>query len=215
MTSPVSLCRVASTIAPSDDGELDIDGTQRKPLETLLMEIIADVKPFSDLVRNDTRLSFLVEQVKVIGQQAFWGNNCIVDCSKRNGWRLNIVTQPPNIGDEVFAFVVYKVDSKQRLLQIQYIAVAEKYRRHGIGSKLIKSLQKYATKTLTRMTVERIACACVPEAVEFYQKHNFRKCKKITVLPGEEQVVNDDGTVEKQIPLQFQMEWKVPAVPRR
>jgi ribosomal protein S18 acetylase RimI-like enzyme len=115
------------------------------------------------------------------------------------------------VGDEVFGFIVYKVDSSHKVLHIQYIAVAEKHRRHGIGSKLIKSLQQYASKTLTRSTVEKIACACVPEAVEFYQKHCFRKGKRIVPDDengGESKEIN--GVVEVQIPLQFQMEWKVP-----
>ena len=189
---------------------MDLHRTIKQHHPARELEILSDVRPYSEKARTDIRTSFLIEQVKIIGEQAFWGNNCLEDCSKRHGWKLNILAQPASVGDEVYGFVVYKVDMKQRILQIQYIAVADKHRRHGAGSKLIKALQKYASKVLTRSMVDRIACACVPEAVEFYQKHNFRKCKRIIPEENEREVILPDGMVEKQIPLQFHMEWKVP-----
>jgi ribosomal protein S18 acetylase RimI-like enzyme len=205
MTSPVSLVRVASTVAPSDYNEscpASID-KEVNVKESFTYEILFDIKPMSDQVRQDERLLSIVTQARQIGQDAFWGNDCFLECSKRHGWRLNIIAETPKIGDEVFGFVVYKIDSHDMVLHIQYIAVAEKYRRRGVGSKLIKSLQQYAAKTLTVSTVTRIVCACVPEAVPFYQKHCFRKAKRIVATEEEQQV-------DHQIPLQFQMEWKVP-----
>ena len=210
MSSPSSLHRVASTVVPSDASDAEPSLDCKKIVGDCRCEILVDVRPFSDVVKQDPRMWYMVEQVKMIGHNAFWGNNCLIDCNKRVGWKLNIIAQLPTSGDEVFGFVVYKVDSKQKILQIQYIAIAEGYRRHGIGSKLLKSLQNYASKVLTKSTVERVACACVPEAVEFYQKHNFRKCKRIIPDDGEAEMVQPDGTVETQIPLQFHMEWKVP-----
>jgi len=216
MTSPTLLYRVASTVAPSDVSECDIQAPNVKLRQTSQEpEIIADVKPFSEAARADLRTSFLLEQVRMIGEQAFWGNNCLTECNKRQGWKLNILAQPAAVGDEVYGFVIYKVDVKQRILQIQYIAVADKHRRHGVGSMLLKALQKFATKILTKSTVDKIACACVPEAVGFYQKHNFRKCRRIVPDEHEREVVHADGTIEKQIPLQFHMEWKVPDKIRR
>ena len=210
MATLTPLQRVASTVVPSDVSEADLEVEHLKPIEEARFEILVDVKPFSSAAKNDPRMWCLVEQVELIGRTAFWGNNVLNDCSSRQGWRLDIVAQEASLGDEVFGFVVYKVDTKHKILHIQYIAVAERHRRHGIGSKLLKSLQKFATKVLTKSTVERIACACVPEAVEFYQKHNFRKCKRIVPSEDEVETKLSDGTIEKQLPLQFQMEWKVP-----
>jgi ribosomal protein S18 acetylase RimI-like enzyme len=210
MATSTPLQRVASTVVPSDVSEADFGFGCLKTVDGSTSVILVDVKPFSVATKNDPRLSYLVEQVQIIGKSAFWGNNCLSDCSHRNGWRLDIIAQPASSGDEVFGFVVYKVDTKNKTLHIQYIAVAERYRRHGIGSKLLKSLQRFASKVLTKSTVERIACACVPEAVEFYQKHNFRKCKRIVPTEDEIECLLPDGTIEKQLPLQFQMEWKVP-----
>ena len=204
MTSPVSLVRVASTVAPSDYSDTGVVCLDKGSSEqSLQFEILFDIKPLSDQVLNDERLRYLVDQARQIGQNAFWGNDCFHDCSKRHGWRLNIIAEPPKFGDEVFGFVVYKIDSHDKVLHIQYIAIAEKNRRRGIGSKLLKSLQQYSAKTLTVSTVTRIACACVPEAVPFYQKHCFRKAKRIIATEEEQEK-------EHQIPLQFQMEWKVP-----
>ena len=211
MSSPVSLRRVASTVAPSEASEytptVETKGTLAGG-NNLIHEIIFDLKPFADSVKADERMWFLVQQVKQIGESAFWGNNCLIDCSKRHGWRLNIISEPKSVGDEVFGFVVYKIDIEQGVLHIQYIAVAERHRRRGIGSKLIKSLQQYAAKTLTKSMVERIACACVPEAVEFYQKHCFKKGKRI--ISEEESEPCAFGTIETLIPLQYAMEWRVP-----
>lgn len=204
MSSPISLVRVASTVAPSDysdAGRTSLDKDVEP--QSLSFEILYDIKPLSTQVLNDDRLRYLVDQARQIGQAAFWGNDCFLECSKRHGWRLNIITEPPKFGDEVFGFVVYKIDSHDMVLHIQYIAVAESHRRRGIGSKLLKSLQQYAAKTLTVSTVTRIVCACVPEAVPFYQKHCFRKTKRIIATEEEEQL-------DHQLPLQFQMEWKVP-----
>ena len=212
MSSPTSLFRVASTVVPSDVSEccLSLSGPKGNAAPRR-SEIIFDVKPFSETVKNDPRLWFMVEQVRQIGSNAFWGNDCLLECNKKNGWRLNIIGEPRDVGDEVFGFMIYKVDSGHKVLHLQYIAVAEKHRRHGIGSKLIRSLQQFATKTLTRSMTEKIACACVPEAVEFYQKHCFRKGKRI--VPDEEEPTEDTPdnlTKDVQIPVQFQMEWKVP-----
>lgn len=215
MTSPASLYRVASTVAPSDISDLGYIQT-RKNLHDSETEILFDIKPFSEAVKSDPRKWFLVEQVKQIGNSAFWGNDCICECTSRHGWRLNIIAEPANVGDEVFGFLVYKVDSHQKVLHIQYIAVAEKHRRRKIGSKLIKALQQYATKTLTRACVDKVVCAVVPEAVEFYQKHCFKKGKRI--VPGQEEAAGEtlpDGRVQIQIPLQYHMEWRVPAKKRR
>ncbi len=204
MTSPVSLIRVASTVAPSDYSDAGQTSLIKDDNpQSLNFEILYDIKPLSEQALSDDRLRYIVEQARQIGQSAFWGNDCFLECSKRHGWRLNIIAEPPKFGDEVFGFVVYKIDSHDMVLHIQYIAIAEKYRRRGIGSKLLKSLQQYAAKTLTVSTVTRIVCACVPEAVPFYQKHCFRKSKRIIATEEEVQV-------DHQIPLQFQMEWKVP-----
>jgi ribosomal protein S18 acetylase RimI-like enzyme len=205
MASPISLVRVASTVVPSDYGEVTPVHSNKLPNDESQYhsEILFDIKPFSDQVVHDERLCCIIDQVRQIGQSAFWGNDCLVDCTKRHGWRLNIICEPSNIGDEVFGFIVYKIDRNDRVLHIQYIAVAEKHRRHGIGSKLIKSIQQYTAKTLTVSMIDRIVCACVPEAVQFYQKHSFRKSKRI-------EASEEELTVDHQIPLQFQMEWKVP-----
>jgi GNAT superfamily N-acetyltransferase len=218
MSSPTMLYRVASTVVPSDVSEPGgLEETLHKDTyPEILYEILYDVKPFSNSVRSDPRTWFLVEQVKQIGSSAFWGNDCISECNKRQGWHLNIIAQPRGVGDEVFGFMVFKVDSQQKVLHIQYIAVAQNHRRRGIGSKLIKTLQQYATKALTRATVEKICCAVVPEAVEFYQRHNFRKGKRI--LPTAEEAIGKarpDGRVDVQLPLQFHMEWKVPVRKRK
>ena len=205
MSSPVSLQRVASTVVPSDISECGRDEHVAKLPPLTELEILFDVKPFSEAVRNDVRSQFLVDQVRQIGAQAFWGNNCLEDCTSRQGWRLNIAAEPASHGDEVLGFIVYKIDPRNKLLHIQYLAVAANHRRHGIGSKLMKSLQNYATKTLTNSMVDRIACACVPEAVSFYKKHHFQKIRRIVPDPSEE-----SSSTEKQIPLQYQMEWRVP-----
>jgi len=205
MTSPISLVRVASTVVPSEYSDAPVVSSNKFPTDETRhhSEILFDIKPFSDQVVHDERLRCIIEQVRQIGQSAFWGNDCLIECTKRHGWRLNIICEPARFGDEVFGFIVYKIDRNDRVLHIQYIAVAEKHRRHGIGSKLIKSIQQYTAKTLTVSTVDRIVCACVPEAVHFYQKHSFRKSKKIEAT--EEEIKTDN-----LIPLQFQMEWKVP-----
>jgi len=187
-------------VVPSD--YLDSNEAPKINSETqYTSEILFDIKPYSDQAIHDERLRHIVDQVRQIGQAAFWGNDCLIDCTKRHGWRLNIIIEKP--GDEVYGFIVYKIDRIEMVLHIQYIAVAEKHRRHGIGSKLIKSIQQYASKTLTVSTVERIACACVPEAVQFYQKHSFRKSKRI-------EATDEEVNADNQIPIQYQMEWKVP-----
>lgn len=210
MASPTSLQRLASTVVPSDASECGLDIQVIKDNSGTGFEILFDVKPFSGSTRDDSRMMFLVEQVRIIGEQAFWGNNCIADCNTRMGWRLNIACQTASSGDEVLGFVVYKIEPKNKVLQIQYIAVAEKHRGRGVGSKLIKSLQKYASTTLTNSMVERLACACVPEAVEFYQKHCFRKMRRIVAEQSDSVDVFPRATIEIQIPLQFHMEWRVP-----
>ena len=216
MNSPTLLVRAASTIAPSDVSEQVgvVSDIPKDDRDDLHMEILHDIKPFSEKVRSDSRLWFLVEQVKGIGSSAFWGNDCLAECSNRHGWRLDIIAEPQIYGDEVFGFLVYKMDNQQKVLHIQYIAVAEKHRRRGIGSKLLKSLQTYATRVLTRATVERICCAVVPEAVEFYQRHNFKKGKKILANENESSP-HIHGKIEIQIPLQYSMEWKVPLKRRK
>lgn len=208
MTSPVCLARVASTVASSEcSNSINEDvGHVGSPI----IEIMVDLKPFSLEVAADERLSSIVNQVQAIGKDAFWGNNCLCDCTKKNGWRLNVAVEPNKVGDEVFGFVVYKIERETMVLHIQYIAVSDKYRRKGIGAKILKALQNYAAKALTVSTVQRIACACVPEAVKFYQKHCFRKVKKIVAAEEEGVVLPETGINEQQIPLQFQMEWKVP-----
>jgi len=213
LSSPVILQRAPSTVAPSETSQDVYIYDESKRIEScnLQSEVYFDVKPFSEATKLNKRISFMVEQVMLIGESAFWGNNCLIDCKSRHGWRLNIIAEPRNAGEEVFGFLVYKIDSITKVLHIQYIAVAERHRRKGIGSKLIKSLKKYAQETLTYSTIERIACACLPEAVEFYQSHQFRKGKRI--VAGEEEAcgkVLADGSREVQVPLQFHMEWKVP-----
>lgn len=208
MTSPVALARVASTVASSECGMTLNE--KNESLGAPLSEIIVDLRPFSAEVASDERLSSIVNQVHAIGREAFWGNDCLTDCTKRNGWRLNVAVEPKTFGDEVFGFIIYKIDRECMVLHVQYIAVSDKCRRRGIGTKLLKALQNYAAKTLTVSTVQRIACACVPEAVKFYQKHCFRKVKRIVADDEEISVVPETGVAEKQIPLQFQMEWKVP-----
>lgn len=210
MTSPISLRRVASTVASLDLGE-ESAKVEVAEDNSRIYDIICDVKPFSECVKLDERMMFLVQQVKQLGEAAFWGNNCLTDCNRRHGWRLNIIAEPEAIGDEVFGFIIFKIDTEQRVLHIQYIAVSERHRRKGLGSKLIKSLQQYAIKTLTRSSVDRIVCACLPEAVDFYRKHCFRKGKKI--VPTESELngeVCSDGRIETLVPLQYSMEWKVP-----
>lgn len=210
MASPTSLQRVASTVAPSDISDSGFDSHDTKPPQVGEFEILFDVKPFAGSTRDDSRMRFLVEQVRIIGEQAFWGNNCLAECNTKSGWRLNIASQLMLSGDEVLGFVVYKIEPKKKILQIQYIAVAEKHRGHGVGSKLIKSLQNYATKTLTHAMVEKLACACVPEAVEFYQKHCFRKIRRIVAEESDSANVLPSPSIDIQIPLQFHMEWRVP-----
>ena len=213
MNSTIALQRAPSTVAPSDAGDntcLETESICNK-IPTVASEVSFDIRPFSAEARSDPRISHMVQQVHRIGEAAFWGNNCLIDCSSRRGWRLNIIAQPAEVGNEVFGFLVYKIDSIRKVLHIQYIAVDENYRRQGIGSRLIKSIQKYSRETLTRSSIERIVCSCLPDAVEFYQRHQFRKGKRI-VADYEEisGTVMPDGSLESQIPLQFHMEWKVP-----
>lgn len=209
MTSPVALARVASTVASSECGMSTSESIESS--SPIVSEILVDLRPFSPEVASDPRLNSIVSQVHEIGKEAFWGNNCLADCTKRNGWRLNVIVEPKNIGEEVFGFIVYKIDREAMVLHVQYIAVSDKHRRRGIGTKLLKALQNYAAKTLTVSTVQRIACACVPDAVKFYQKHCFRKVKKIVAEDEEENIIQEYSIIpEVQIPLQFHMEWKVP-----
>jgi GNAT superfamily N-acetyltransferase len=208
MTSPVSLARVASTVASSEceASLVDIQEFVNAPV----CEIMVDVKPYGVDTRDDSRLSTIVQRVQEIGQDAFWGNNCLTDCTRRSRWRLNVAVAPKNVGDEVYGFIVYKIDQQNMVLHVQYIAVSSKHRRRGLGSKLLKHLQNYAAKTLTVSTVQKIACACVPDAVKFYQKHSFRKLKRIEADEEEVAGIQVDGKIEQQIPIQFHMEWKVP-----
>ena len=218
MSSPISLIRVASTVAPSDYGESCAE-IQSKPgidIAHVVTEILTDIKPFSESVHSDPRLFELVEKVKQIGAAAFWGNNCLAECNKRCGWKLNVIAEPKNIGNDVLGFIVYKIDASNMVLHVQYIAVAHNHRRKGIGSKLIKHLQQYASRTLTSSTVLKIACACIPEAVKFYQKHSFRKVKRI--VADEDEIAGEmlpDGRLEQQLELQYHMEWKVPALRKK
>ena len=216
MTSPLSLIRVASTVAPSDYSESFADPQFKRDMPSVahvVCEIISDVKPFSKSTRSDIRMFEMVEQVRVIGSRAFWGNNCLEDCNKRCGWKLTIIAEPKQVGNEVFGFIIFKIDSVNMVLHVQYIAVAHNHRHRGIGSKLIKHIKQFAHRILTSSTVQKIACACVPDAVKFYQKHSFKKVKRI--VANEDEAAGEllpDGRLEQQIDLQYQMEWKVPAL---
>lgn len=210
---PEIIHHAPSTVATSDAGDVSFNDIEYSGCgETgSTVEVLFDVKPFSEASKAHGRAFSLIEQVLKIGECAFWGNNCLVDCTSRRGWRLNIAAEPATVGDEVYGFIVYKIESHKKILQIQYIAVAEKHRRRGVGSKLIKSIQRYVRETLTRSTIERIACACLPEAVEFYQRHQFRKGKRIVAEDEANMVkLTSENAIEVQIPLQYHMEWKVP-----
>ena len=210
---PQILHHAPSTVATSDAGDVGFYDIEFSGCGEggLTAEVLFDIKPFSEASKAHERIYGLIEQVLKIGECAFWGNNCLVDCTSRRGWRLNIAAEPASVGDEVYGFIVYKIESHKKIMQIQYIAVAENHRRRGIGSKLIKSIQRYVRDTLTRSTIERIACACLPEAVEFYQSHQFRRGKRIVADDEADTVtLTAENAIEVQIPLQYHMEWKVP-----
>jgi ribosomal protein S18 acetylase RimI-like enzyme len=203
----------SSTVAPSEASEPDqVGGSREKCLGIAMpIQILLDIRPFSTLTHADDRLRSIIEQARRVGEKAFWGNDCFLDCSTKQGWRLNIGLDPSN--DDVLGFIVYRVEGSARVVHIQYIAVDERHRRRGIGTKLIKSLQQFVRSRLTRRVVDRIVCAVVPQAVPFYQTLQFRKGRRIDTVEGG--TVAPCGRLEEQIPVQFQMEWKVPPLNRK
>ena len=64
--------------------------------------------------------------------------------------------------------------------QIRYMAIEEKYRRKGIGSLILKELEKRAKET----GEEYIILNAREKAVNFYKKHGYETVKRTYTLFG-------------------------------
>lgn len=64
--------------------------------------------------------------------------------------------------------------------QIRYMAIEEKYRRKGIGSLILKELEKRAKET----GAEYIILNAREKAVNFYKKHVYKTVKRTYTLFG-------------------------------
>jgi len=65
--------------------------------------------------------------------------------------------------------------------QIRYMAVDERYRNIGIGSRMLKKLEEKAR----RRGVEKIILDARENAVEFYRKNGYRVVRPSKILFGE------------------------------
>ena len=70
--------------------------------------------------------------------------------------------------------------NSEKEAQIRYMAVEEKYRRKGIGSLILKELEKRAKS----IGAEYIVLNARENAVQFYKKHGYKTVKRTYTLFG-------------------------------
>jgi len=168
--STVGSISPTSTEAPSEARLPDVD------LDNPI--ILTDVKPHSKEVQLDPTTAALLEQVRALGQACFKEDG-LDGCSKRGGWRINLLAAglDQGAGAALLGFIVYRLRPDVRALTVAKLAVPGIYRRRGYGRVLMQGLIAQA-KQLPE--IDTVSLASLPEAITFYQRLNFRKLHTIT-----------------------------------
>ena len=160
-------------------------------------DMLIDIRANGPVAQTDSRIGRLITQARELGSKTFWDNDVFEGVTKRGGWRLNILAQDSFL----CGFIVYKADLEREIVEVQYLAVNPTLRGQGCGAKLVRWVQNWAQNSLTRTQVSYVACACVPEALGFYQRLGFKRLKEIKPVNDEEAAVLING--------QFHMQWKL------
>jgi len=207
LTRTISLAPTVATndsdaFSPTSTGDVS-QGMPYNPITALqkslnaTRDMLVDVRANGPAASTDSRVGRLIAQARELGSVTFWGNDVFEEVTKRGGWRLNILAQDSLL----CGFIVYKAQMDRELVEIQYLAVNPALRGQGCGAKLVKWVQNWAQTTLTKAQVNFVSCACVPEALGFYQRLGFKRLKEIKPADEEEATVLIHG--------QFHMQWKL------
>jgi ribosomal protein S18 acetylase RimI-like enzyme len=165
--------------------------------------MLVDVRANGPAAQTESRLGRLISACRVLGQSAFWGNDVLEGVSKKGGWRVNLLAQDATL----CGFVVYRFDADKEKIEVAYLAVSPSLRGQGCGRALVRWVQAWAQAAITRSRAAVVCCACVPEAVGFYQRLGFRRTKPIEA--------QDEQEAECLIPGQFLMIWKIPPISQK
>lgn len=141
--------------------------------------ILTDVKPHAEENQSDPAMFALLAQARQLGQECFKGKDCLDGCSKRGGWRINLLAEGLDRGAaaSLLGFVIYRLKPDVRALSVYKLAVPEQYRRHGYGKLLMLGLVQQA-KQLPE--IDRVSLASLAGAISFYQRLGFKKLHTIT-----------------------------------
>lgn len=141
--------------------------------------ILTDVKPHAEENQSDPAMFALLAQARQLGQECFKDKDCLACCSKRGGWRINLLAEGLDRGAaaSLLGFVIYRLKPDVRALSVYKLAVPEQYRRHGCGKLLMLGLVQQA-KQLPE--IDRLSLASLAGAISFYQRLGFKKLHTIT-----------------------------------
>mmetsp|Transcript_27499 Transcript_27499/g.51539 ORF Transcript_27499/g.51539 Transcript_27499/m.51539 type:complete len:223 (+) Transcript_27499:56-724(+) len=163
------------------DDEASTVESERVYEEVAETSIWLDVKPGLD--KADPQKVAVLEQVSALGDDIF-GDDPLVGCSKRGGWRLHVAAG--QVGDKsvLLGFIVWRIKPERNMLIVSQLAVPEQYRRHGFGKMLVQILIAEAKRLPQIYTV---SLSSLPDSVRFYKRLGFKQVQRLPDVEGKKE----------------------------
>eukprot|EP00442_Polarella_glacialis_P020064 CAMPEP_0115091958 /NCGR_PEP_ID=MMETSP0227-20121206/26442_1 /TAXON_ID=89957 /ORGANISM="Polarella glacialis, Strain CCMP 1383" /LENGTH=246 /DNA_ID=CAMNT_0002483609 /DNA_START=177 /DNA_END=917 /DNA_ORIENTATION=+ len=190
-----SVSKSSSQDLRQEEALLSTDASE--PLLDLEPVMITDLKPFAPEVQSDPEKAALLALVRDLGQECF-REDCLEGCSKRGGWRINILAAGlgQGAGVSLLGFVVYRVKPEVHALTVAKLAVPAIYRRKGYGRVLMADLVQQA-KSLPEIDV--VSLASLQEAITFYHSLGFKRKQAITAKDETVSLVPGQVFMERRV----------------
>ncbi|CAE7518029.1 ppsC [Symbiodinium sp. CCMP2592] len=151
------------------DDEASTVESERVYEEVTETSLWLDVKPGLD--KTDPTKASVLEQVSALGDDIF-GDDPLVGCSKRGGWRMHLAVGQVAEKTTLLGFIVWRIKPERNMLIVSQLAVPEQFRRHGFGKMLVELLIAEAKRLPQVYTV---SLSSLPGSVKFYKRLGFKQ----------------------------------------
>ncbi|CAE7377798.1 ppsC [Symbiodinium natans] len=163
------------------DDEASTVDSERVYEEVTDTSIWLDVKPGLDKV--DPKKAAVLEQVTALGDDIF-GDDPLVGCSKRGGWRMHVAVGQVAEKTVLLGFIVWRIKPERNMLIVSQLAVPEQFRRHGFGKMLVELLIAEARRLPQVYTV---SLSSLPGSVKFYKRLGFKQVQRLPDVEGKKE----------------------------
>eukprot|EP00439_Symbiodinium_sp_Y106_P042796 s57_g5.t1 len=163
------------------DDEASTVESERVYEEVTETSLWLDVKPGLD--KTDPTKASVLEQVSALGDDIF-GDDPLVGCSKRGGWRMHLAVGQVAEKTTLLGFIVWRIKPERNMLIVSQLAVPEQFRRHGFGKMLVELLIAEA-KRLPQ--VYAVSLSSLPGSVKFYKRLGFKQVQRLPDVEGKKE----------------------------